>query len=150
MKIIAVSGGFDPVHIGHIELFENARQLGDHLVVLLNNDNWLQKKKGFVFMNERERKAVLEAMRNVDEVIITSHPQDPVDMSVSAELEQLKPNVFANGGDRNEKDAADPNSPLYKDIQTCKRLGIEIVFNMGKGGKLQSSSDLVKRVKGIP
>ena len=145
MKIVAVSGGFDPVHIGHIDLLREAKKLGDRLVVILNNDNWLQKKKGFVFMNEKERKAVLLAIRYVDEVIITSHTENAEDMSVSKELEQMKPDIFANGGDRNETDAANPNSSLYKDIKTCERLGIKIVFNLGH--KMQSSSELVKRVK---
>ncbi len=145
MKIVAVSGGFDPVHIGHIDLLREAKKLGDRLVVILNNDNWLQKKKGFVFMNEKERKAVLLAIRYVDEVIITSHTENAEDMSVSKELEQMKPDIFANGGDRNETDAANPNSSLYKDIKTCERLGIKIIFNLGH--KMQSSSELVKRVK---
>ncbi len=146
-KTVAVSGGFDPVHIGHVQMMQEAKALGDRLVVILNNDSWLKKKKGFAFMNERERKAVLEAVRYVDEVIISSHPENPLDMSVSVELGQIKPDVFANGGDRNEANAADPNSSLYKDIKTCEKLGIKIVYNVGKAGKVQSSSDLVKRVR---
>ena len=144
---MAVSGGFDPVHAGHIEMIKEAKALGDKLIVIINNDNWLKKKKGFAFMEEKERKAIIEAIRYVDEVVITSHPQNPTDMSVSRELEKLKPHVFANGGDRDEKNAADPTSSLYHDIQTCKRLGIEMVFNVGHSGKIQSSSELVKRVK---
>ena len=53
--VVAVSGGFDPVHIGHIRMFEDARKLGDYLVVILNNDNWLIDKKGFSFLEEEER-----------------------------------------------------------------------------------------------
>ena len=147
MKTVAVSGGFDPIHIGHIEMIQEAKALGEHLVVIVNNDNWLMKKKGFVFMNQTERKAILEAVRFVDEVVITDHPENPEDMSVSATLEKIRPDIFANGGDRNEKNAADPNSSLYKDIKTCERLGIEIIYNVGKSGKIQSSSDLVKRIK---
>ena len=149
MKIVTVSGGFDPVHIGHIKMMEAARKLGDRLVVILNNDNWLMKKKGFVFMKEKERKAVLEAIRYVDKVIISSHPKNPTDMSVSADLKKLKPDIFANGGDRDKKNAADPTSSLYKDIKTCEALGIKIVYSVGKGGKIQSSSELVKRVKEV-
>jgi D-beta-D-heptose 7-phosphate kinase/D-beta-D-heptose 1-phosphate adenosyltransferase len=149
MIIVAVSGGFDPVHIGHIELFKEAKALGDELVVILNNDNWLKKKKGFVFMEEHERKAILEAIRYIDTVVVSNHPVDPQDMSVSAMLEKIKPQIFANGGDRNEIDAANPHSSLYKDIQTCQRLGIKIVYNVGKSGKIQSSSNLVKRVKAL-
>lgn len=140
MKTVAISGGFDPVHIGHIQLMKEARSLGDRLVVILNNDHWLKKKKGFVFMEEKERVAVLEAIRYVDEVIVTSHPEDPQDMSVCRELAELKPDIFANGGDRK----AD-NIPEY---DLCQKLGIEMVFNVG-GEKAQSSSELVRRVRKI-
>ena len=61
--VVAVSGGFDPIHIGHVRMFERAKALGDELVVILNNDNWLKKKKGFAFMPEKERKEVIEALR---------------------------------------------------------------------------------------
>lgn len=147
MKTVAISGGFDPVHIGHIRLIQEARALGDKLVIILNNDNWLMAKKGFVFMNQEERKAILEAIKGVDEVVTTNHSQNPSDMSVSETLELIKPNIFANGGDRNEADAANPQSSLFHDIQTCKKLGIEIIYNVGKGGKIQSSSELVKRFR---
>lgn len=148
MVTIAISGGFDPLHIGHVKLLKAARALGDKLVVILNNDNWLKQKKGFVFMDQEERKAILEAIRYVDEVIITNHPEDPEDMSVCKELEELHPDIFANGGDRNETDAANPQSSLYKDIKACERLGIKMVFNVG-GEKLQSSSQLVSRALGV-
>lgn len=140
MTVVAVSGGFDPVHIGHIEMMKSAKSLGDKLVVILNNDNWLKKKKGFAFMNERERKAVMTALRYVDEVIISSHPENPEDMSVCRELETLKPNIFANGGDRKPDGVPVPEASL------CERLGIKIIYNVG-GGKVQSSSELVKKLK---
>jgi len=147
MATVAVSGGFDPLHIGHIELMEEAKALGDRLIVIINNDNWLKKKKGASFMEEQERKAIIEALRCVDGVIISSHPENPSDMSVSSDLEKLKPNIFANGGDRNEADASNPDSSLYKDIKTCERLGIKIVYNVGKSGKIQSSSWLIKKAQ---
>ncbi|OGE75743.1 MAG: hypothetical protein A3A83_02475 [Candidatus Doudnabacteria bacterium RIFCSPLOWO2_01_FULL_48_57] len=136
---VAVSGGFDPIHSGHINLLKGARELGDRLVVILNNDNWVKKKKDYIFMNESERKAVLEAIRYVDEVIVTSHSENPSDMSVATVLESIRPDIFANGGDRKED-----NTPEY---EVCKRLGIQMVFNVG-GGKTQSSSALVKKVRG--
>lgn len=145
MTTIAVSGGFDPVHVGHIELFREAKKLGDRLVVILNNDHWLKKKKGFVFMNENERKAVLLAIRYIDEVIITSHPENPTDMSICRELEALQPDIFANGGDRDKKDADSKTSSLNPEQELCRHLGIKMIFNLGK--KMQSSSELVKRVK---
>jgi D-beta-D-heptose 7-phosphate kinase/D-beta-D-heptose 1-phosphate adenosyltransferase len=143
--VVAVSGGFDPLHIGHVRMFEHARALGDELVVILNNDHWLRTKKGFVFMPERERKEVIEALRAVDRVVITAHKPNDSDMSVSRALRAVKPHIFANGGDRNEADAANPRSSLYKDLGTCKALHIDMVFNVGKGGKVQSSSWLLEK-----
>ncbi len=146
LVVVAVSGGFDPLHIGHTRLFRHARTLGDKLVVILNNDHWLRKKRGFVFMSEHERKEVIEALRDVDRVILTKHPRNPKgpeDMSVSRELRKLMPDIFVNGGDRNEKDAANPASSLYHDVNTCRALGIKMIFNVGHGGKIQSSSWLL-------
>lgn len=135
--IVAVSGGFDPVHIGHIRMFEAARRLGDELVVILNNDNWLRKKKGYVFMEQEERKEILEALRAVDRVMFTKHGPDAEDMSVCAELRALKPDIFANGGDRKQD-----NVP---EVAVCAEIGSEMVFNVGHGGKVQSSSWLVDK-----
>ncbi len=150
MKTIVVSGGFDPIHIGHIEMMKEAKELGGKLIVVVNNDNWVKKKKGFVFMPENERKNIVEAIRYVDEAVLTEHPANPSgaeEMSISAMLEKIRPDIFANGGDRNEKNATDPNSSLYYDIKTCKKLGIEMVYNIGHSGKIQSSSELVKKIK---
>ncbi len=138
MKVVAISGGFDPLHIGHIQLIKEAKALGDFLVVILNNDSWLMKKKGFVFMNQTERAAVLEAIRYVDKVVITNHGPNPSDMSVCSELEAIKPNIFANGGDRK------PDGDPIPEVELCHKLGIEVVYNVG-GGKIQSSSELVKK-----
>lgn len=138
MRVVAVSGGMDPVHKGHVRLFKEAKALGDYLVVILNNDNWLLKKKGFTFMDQDERKEIIESIRYVDEVVLTNHVVDDGDSSVCAELAKLKPDVFANGGDRKSD-----NIPEYG---LCNELGIEMVFNVG-GEKIQSSSDLVKNAK---
>lgn len=144
-KIVMVSGGFDPIHIGHIRYIQEAKKLGNYLVVVLNNDNWLRKKKGKEFMNELDRKEIIEAIIGVDKVIISKHGKDPKDMSVSKELIQIKPAIFASGGDRNKKDAADPSSSLYTDLNACKKIGTKIIFNVGRGGKVRSSSELVKK-----
>jgi cytidyltransferase-like protein len=135
--VVAVSGGFDPIHPGHVRLFRVAKGLGDKLVVILNNDNWLKKKKKFSFMTAQERKEVIEAIKYVDQVVISKHKHDPVDMSVTEELRRLKPDIFANGGDRTKKNVPED--------AVCKRLGIKMVFNVGEGGKIQSSSDLVDK-----
>lgn len=135
--IVAVSGGFDPVHVGHARMFQEAKKLGDKLVVILNNDNWLLKKKGYVFMPQEERKELLEAIQCVDKVVLTRHRKDLDDMSVCAELEYLKPNIFANGGDRKLD-----NIP---EVALCNKIGCKMVFGIGKGGKVQSSSELLKK-----
>lgn len=134
-----VSGGFDPVHIGHVRMFNEARALGDRLVVILNNDNWLMLKKGFAFMPEAERKEVIEAFRTVDEVVLTKHEAGTTDMSICKALEDLRPDIFANGGDRKLE-----NIP---EVATCEAIGCEMVFNVGRGGKVQSSSELAKKIR---
>ncbi len=143
--VVAISGGMDPIHIGHIRLIQEARKLGDKLVVILNNDNWLKKKKTHIFIHQKERKEILEAIQGIDEVVITHHPKNPADMSVSREILKIKPDIFANGGDRNEKDAANPKSSLYLDLNACSKVGAKMVFNVGQGGKIQSSSWLLAR-----
>lgn len=137
MKITAVSGGFDPVHVGHVRMFIDAARLGDKLIIILNNDNWLMKKKGYVFMPEAERVEILQAFRVVDLVFPTQHTADTSDMSVCDMLEKIHPDIFANGGDRKED-----NIPEY---ELCDRMGIEMFFNIG-GHKVQSSSVLAQNV----
>ncbi len=144
-KIVMVSGGFDPVHIGHVRMFNEAKKLGDELVVYINNDHWLKAKKGYTFMSEKDRKEIIASFRAVDKVIISNHKKNTKDMSVCLGLMKIKPDIFANGGDRNEKDANDPNSSLYKERQIHKKLGIKMVYNVGHGGKVRSSSELVKK-----
>ncbi len=139
-----VSGGFDPVHIGHVRMFNEARKLGDELVVVINNDHWLRKKKGYVFMPEHERKEIIESFASVSRVLISSHEKNPSDMSICVDLIKIRPHIFANGGDRDERDADDPSSPLYQEKQIHKRYGIEMFYNIGHGGKVRSSSNTVK------
>jgi len=150
--VVAVSGGFDPIHVGHVRLFYAARALGDELVVILNNDNWFSIKGRHIFMPEQERKEIIEALKPVDRVILTRHKSSKKvfdrtsrEYSVCRELEELKPDIFANGGDRFESDVPE--------VATCKKIGCRTVFNVGDGGKMQSSSWLlgkyVKKVTGI-
>lgn len=143
--VVAVSGGFDPPHIGHLKLFQEARRLGNKLVVILNNDNWLRSKRGYAFMPEKERKAVIGAIKWVDRVVLSRHGKSTKDMSVSAELKRLRPHIFANGGDRYKK-----NIP---EVAVCKNIKCRMVFGVG-GGKVQSSSwllaDYVKKVPHPP
>jgi cytidyltransferase-like protein len=136
-KIVAVSGGFDPIHIGHIRLFEEAKKLGDKLVVILNNDNWYGVKGRKVFIPQKERKEILEALKPVDRVVLTKHKPGTKDISVCRELIELKPDIFANGGDRTKK-----NIP---EVAVCQKINCKMIFNVGRGGKIQSSSWLLAK-----
>ena len=139
--IVVVSGGFDPVHIGHVRMFNEAKKLGDKLVVILNNDHWLKTKKGFVFMPEQERREIIEGFRAVDQVVLSEHPKNPKDISVCKVLRAIKPDIFANGGDRK------PDGDPVPEVSLCEELGIKMVYNVGHGGKVQSSSWLVTKPK---
>jgi glycerol-3-phosphate cytidylyltransferase len=134
--VVAVCGGFDPIHVGHIKHFRDAKKLGDILVVMLNTDDWLMKKKGYIFMPFEERKEIIESIRYVDEVI----PVIDANGSVAKTLEQLKPDIFAKGGDRTIT-----NIP-QSEINVCEKLGIKMVFGVG-GGKVQSSSWLIDKMR---
>jgi cytidyltransferase-like protein len=138
--VVAVSGGFDPAHIGHIRNFKEAKALGNKLVVILNNDNWLKLKKGYVFMPENERKEIIESIKYVDEVVLTFHKENTDDISICKELEAIKPDIFAKGGDR-----VLDNIP---EVAVCKKIGCKMVFNVGEGGKVQSSSWVIDRYMG--
>ena len=130
-KLIAVSGGFDPVHIGHVKMIQEASRHGDVLVIL-NSDDWLNRKKGYVFMPWDERAFILG---NIKGVTMVTNVEDS-DNTVCHALSRHRPNAFANGGDRKTD-----NTP---EMVLCKELGIELLWNVG-GGKIQSSSDLVAK-----
>ncbi len=136
--VVATGGGFDPLHEGHIRLFKEAKKLGDVLVVMLNNDAQLLKKKGCTFYpSQDERKEILESVKYVDEVII-----DPgKDITCEEALKLVKPDILAKGGDRVA------GSMPEIELSVCKELGCKIVYNVG-GDKIQSSSWLLKRLKG--
>lgn len=139
MNVAVTSGGFDPVHVGHLALFVAARQFGS-VWVILNNDAWLMQKKGYVFMPEDDRKAILEELRIVDRVVLSKHGSHPSDMSVCAAIaaiQRLSPEhsfTFCNGGDRDHTNT--PESAL------CAQLGWNVAYGVG-GGKVASSSALV-------
>ena len=128
MKKIAISGYFDPIHLGHIEYINNAKKLGVWLVVIVNNNNQCALKKGKYFMDERDRVLIVKNLKAVDEVFLSIDK----DKTVSKSLEKLKPSVFANGGDR--KNYEIPESKI------CNLHGIKIID--GLGDKIRSSSDL--------
>lgn len=126
-KVVAVSGGFDPLHAGHVEYLKAAKQLGDKLVVIINSDDFLMRRKGFVFMPFEERVKVISALRYVDEVMVSIDD----DHTVSKSLQVLKPHIFAKGTSWEADEI--PEYPL------CKELGIEVIDNVGE--KVQSSAE---------
>ena len=134
-ECIVVSGGFDPVHVGHLRMFKAASALVPNLIVIVNNDNFLIEKKGYVFMPLAERIEIIEGFGVVDMVVESID----TDLTVCKTLEWLskKENVkiFANGGDRDSKDA-------IPETEICEQNNITMKFNVG-GGKVQSSSSLV-------
>jgi len=130
-KLIAVSGGFDPIHRGHVRMIREAAKLGD-VVVILNSDDWLLRKKDYKFMDFAERSYIAGCIKGVT---LTSGVDD-TDGTVCEALRRIKPDIFANGGDR-----YDTNTP---EMDVCKELRIEMLWNIG-GGKEQSSSSLVDK-----
>jgi len=142
MKVVAVSGGFDPIHPGHIDLFRQAKEYGNHLLVILNNDNWLMKKKGYVFMPQNYRRKILESIRYVDLVVYSYHSEDDTDLSVRRELIILHPQIFCNG-----KSYDVNNCP---ETEVCRELGIEMIFGLTSSTTIGiSSTDLLKQVSGF-
>lgn len=138
-KKVAVSGGFDPVHVGHIRMILEAGELGD-VIVIANSDAWLMRKKGYVFMPWEERAEILASIRGVTAVVEAKDH----DNTVCETLEDLKDTTgldyFANGGDRKQF-----NTP---EMEICEKIGVQMVWNCG-GSKIQSSSELVERQKSL-
>jgi len=132
---VAVSGYFDPIHVGHLEYLMMAKELGDSLVVIVNNNNQCKLKKGKPFMDENDRVEILKALRFVDEVFLSVDQ----DRTVCKSLEAVKPDIFANGGDRATSEI--PETPV------CKKYNIKMVD--GLGDKIRSSSNLtgLKEIK---
>jgi cytidyltransferase-like protein len=136
--IVVVSGGFDPVHSGHIRLIKQARLLGARLIVGINSDEWLARKKGQAFMPWQERLCVLNNLQQVDEV----YTFDDEDGTACHLLQQVRAHypdakiVFANGGDRNSSNIPEMTVP-----------GIEFVFGVGGTDKANSSSWILEEWK---
>ena len=134
-KLVCVSGYFDPIHVGHLEYFKNAKKLGDKLMVIVNNDEQAKLKKGKAFMPADERIKIIEEFECVDIVVKSID----VDRTVCQTLRTLepKPDLFCNGGD--QFNDIIPEAPI------CVERGIELVD--GLGDKIQSSSWLIKGSK---
>ena len=132
-RIVCTSGGFDPLHPGHASCIVESKQYGDTLVVVVNGDNFLQRKKGKPFMDLQTRCHLVACLREVDYVIPFEIEDDP---TVCQALRLIRPHVFTKGGDRVDN----TNIPEW---QVCQELGIELVSQVGRP-KLWSSSDFLK------
>jgi len=131
---VMVSGGFDPVHAGHIRLIRAAAKHGD-VIIIANSDEWLFRKKGFVFMDFNARAEILNAIKGV--IMVDS--VDDADGTVCEAIYRHRPTYFANGGDRGRS-----NTP---EQSVCEELKVELLWDIGGDKKLASSSDLVKNVR---
>ena len=127
-----ISGGFDPIHKGHIRMIREAVKKGEVLVIV-NSDAWLMRKKGYVFMPFEERVEIIKSIKGVRDTSVVGI--DDSDNTVCEALRKFKPDYFANGGDR-----TNTNTP---EMALCEELGIEMLWEVG-GGKVQSSSTLTK------
>lgn len=132
-KIVAVSGGFDPIHVGHVRMIQEAADIGDGVIVIANSDAWLERKKGYAFMPYVERQEILYSIKGVIDVVEAIDD----DGTVCESLKRIKPDIFANGGDRKSG-----NVPEYA---VCDELGIEMRFGVGGNDKPQSSSWLIAK-----
>jgi len=136
MKVVVVSGGFDPIHSGHIEYFKAAKSIGDKLIVAVNSDEWLINKKGKYFMPFNERATIIQNLKMVDEVLDFDDDQQGSCSNALEKVKNLYPKdeiIFCNGGDRNKDN-----------IPEMKVKNITFKFGVGGRNKMNSSSAILK------
>ena len=131
---VLVSGGFDPVHAGHIRMIRAAAQYGD-VIVIANSDEWLYRKKGFIFMEFERRIEILNAIKGV--ILVDS--VDDTDGTVCEAIRRLKPTYFANGGERGRSNTPEQN--------VCEELGVKLLWGIGGEEELVNSLDLARKVR---
>ena len=138
--IVLVSGGFDPLHSGHVKLIEHSSKYGE-VVVLLNSDEWLKKKKGREFLNFKERKAIMLALKNVIDVLDFDDSDTTSIQGIKKAIEKYPYHnlKFANGGDRN-----DNTLPLPEKVY-CEQNKVKVLWGIGGDNKANSSSWILKK-----
>lgn len=134
--VVCVSGGFDPLHVGHVRMLQGARHFG-RLVVILNSDTWLKERKGYTLLTWPERKEIILAIEGVDDVVKV----DDADGTVCEALEKIKPDVFANGGLRTRE-----NTP---ERELCEKFGIKMVWGIGGASKDDYTEEIKRRISNI-
>ena len=135
-RIVATSGGFDPLHVGHVRCIQDSAAIATShgvLVVIVNGDGFLTRKKGKPFMSHDERMKIVDALRGVDYVV----GWDDGSQTVVGALELIRPDVFTKGGDRSTVSAV-------PEVDICEKIGCRISYGVGGTDKIQSSSDLIK------
>ena len=144
MRVVAISGFFNPLHIGHIDYISAARNLGDFLIVIVNSDDQVKIKGSVPFMNQDDRLRIIRNIKGVDRAVIAIDEDGSVCKTIREEFKRLQNDpffeemVFANGGDR--KEGGVPEDVLEEE------LGVRMFYNTG-GDKIQSSSELIKKTE---
>lgn len=140
--VVAVSGFFNPLHVGHLDMIHKAKKLGDKLIVIINNDKQVALKNRVPFMSEKDRMTIVKALRDVDEVFLSidNYKLANGEIPVIKSLAKVHPDIFANGGDRHNI----VNVPEYP---ICQKLKIKMVDGLGK--KIRASSEMIARAAAI-
>lgn len=135
MKVVIVSGYFNPLHGGHLDMIEGAAKLGDKLIVIVNNDIQQQLKKGKVILDEKNRLRLVRALKGVDEAVLSIDTEPPIINTLEMVARQHPGDqlIFANGGDRDSKKEV-PEAGI------CEKYNIEMVFDAGGTEKTDSST----------
>jgi cytidyltransferase-like protein len=150
MKVVVISGYFNPLHVGHLDYIENAKKLGDYLIVIINSDNQVKIKGSRPFMKEQDRKRIVSAIKPVDETIISIDKDASVVQTLKSLWDRYSTDpffdsmIFANGGDRKKG--------FVPEVELCENLGIIPKYGIG-GEKVESSSNLinihVSKIRGV-
>ena len=151
MRVVVISGYFNPIHTGHLDYIDNAAALGDNLVVIVNSDEQVSVKGSFPFMDQKARKRIVESIKNVDSAIISIDTDayvvktlEQIFLAYSNQESHFKEMIFANGGDRKKG--------IVPEADLCERLGITQKYGVG-GEKTESSSNLINihtsKIRGV-